>query len=146
MRWCARCGEPIDGGLLLCATCVPRDRLRQDVQIRLIEPATAMVDADDRAVELRPGRGTSRVRAREMPSSGGISRSRLRAVEKVEWIHDRQRDERRVWLFDHRDRVYSETCFDLVTGAITWGPKLGSLHDQSLHSRRSTGGPPSAAD
>jgi hypothetical protein len=117
MRWCARCGVSVDDGLLLCASCVPREKLGQSVTIEFGSPprSTAM--------------------AYELPNQGGKHQSRLRAIEKVEWIHDRQRQERVVRLFDHHNRLYRETCFDLETGVITWGPKYGPLDDQSIHGR-----------
>lgn len=51
----------------------------------------------------------------------------MRVVEKVEWIHDRQRRERIVRLFDKDNNLYSETCFNIETGEITWGPKYEEL-------------------
>jgi hypothetical protein len=115
VRWCARCGAAIDDGLLLCTDCTPRDKLQQDVLIKMGSPPT------------------STVKARDILPQGGKKKSRLRAVEKVEWNGDRRRLERRVMLFDHRDRVYCETWFHLKTGEITWGPKRGSLDDQTIH-------------
>lgn len=136
MRKCARCNGDVAAGLLLCGRCVPRERLRQDVHITLTDSANA--GTEGKAQDQWPG-VTSKVTARERPASGGISRTPLKAVEKVEWIHDRQRVERRVWLFDKRDRAYRETCFHLDTGLITWGPKAGSLDDQSIHGPRHLG-------
>lgn len=121
MRWCARCGEPINDGLLLCAACVPRSELRQSANVRLDKPPGVVIGPDGQIQEMIPGTGTTTVKAYKVPQKGGQSRSRLRAVEKLQWIHDRQRYERTVWLYDHLDRVYSETCFDPETGEITWG-------------------------
>jgi hypothetical protein len=138
MRWCARCGVPIDDGLLLCADCVPRHKLIQDATINLGSPITAVIDSEGGVRNTGSGGNgtTSKVKAYEVPSKGGKRRAPLRAVEKVQWINDRQRYERVVWLYDRRDRVYCETCFDLKTGTITWGPKRGALDDQAIHGQR----------
>ena len=112
MRWCAKCGTPIDDGLLLCADCAPRHSLIQDVKIM-------------------PGKGST-AKAYKTSTQGSRNQSRLRVVEKVEWIHDRQRNERIVRLFDKENNSYSETCFDLETGEITWGPKYEDL-DRKPH-------------
>jgi hypothetical protein len=110
MRWCAKCGSPIDDGLLLCTDCAPRRNLIQDVKIEI-------------------GKGST-VKAYEMSNKGSRNQSRLRVVEKVEWIHDRQRNERIVRLFDKDNNLYSETCFDMETGEITWGPKYEDLNSK----------------
>lgn len=117
MRWCARCGNETDDGILLCGSCLPRRRLRQDVLISLGSPVRSKVEA----YEVVPGKSKRR--------------SPLRVVEKVEYIYDRKRMERRVWLYDRQGRLYCETCFDLKTGKITWGPKSGDFYDQSIHSK-----------
>jgi hypothetical protein len=137
MRWCARCGAPIDDGLLLCGKCVPREKLIQDVKIIMTSPITMVVGMDGKAAQNIPGKGKSTVKAYEASDKGGRRRSRLRVVEKIEWIHDRQREERIVRLFDHRNRLYSETCFDLETGAITWGPKYENLDNKKGRDKRS---------
>lgn len=121
------------GGLILCDGCLPRDSLQQSVSIRL-PPARAVVGPGPVPPPPLDPHGTeSVIGAREKPAVGGLRRSRLRATEKVEWIHDRQRYERRG---DHRDRVYSETCFVLDTGEIKWGPKIVDLDDQESHGPR----------
>ena len=132
MRWCARCGEQVNDGFVLCQTCVPRSQLRQSATIHLDTAPAITVDADGHVVASTPGTGHTVVKAQH-----GGGRSPLRAVEKVEWIQDRQRYERRVWLFDRQNNLYCETCFDVDTGEITWGPKSGPLTDQSIHGPRS---------
>lgn len=132
MRWCARCGLPIDDGLILCARCVPREDLQQSANIELTSPPHVVLDAEGRVVEAIPGYGKSTVKAHDM-SKGSKTRAPLRAVEKVQWNNDRQRNERAVWLYDRNNNVYCETWFDLDTGQIAWGPKTGPLDDQSIH-------------
>jgi hypothetical protein len=112
MRWCAKCGSPIEDGLLLCAECAPRNSLIQDVKVYIGKGSTA--------------------KAYKTSDGGSRNQSRLRVVEKVEWIHDRQRKERIVRLFDKDNNLYSETCFDIETGEITWGPKYENL-DSKVH-------------
>jgi hypothetical protein len=135
MRWCARCGSPIDEGLILCAQCVPREYLQQSVNIRLTSAPRVVFDSEGNIAENIPGSGTSTAKAYDM-SAGSKGRSPLRAVEKVQWNLDRNRYERAVWLFDRNENVYSETWFDLDTGEITWGPKVGPLDDQSIHGKQ----------
>jgi hypothetical protein len=134
MRWCARCGAPIDDGLLLCPECVPREHLQQNVNIELTTPPHVIFDAEGNVVASLPGSGKSTVKAFDM-SGKSKSRSPLRAVEKVQWNHDRQRYERAVWLFDRSNNLYCETWFDEDTGQIAWGPKFGALDDQSVHGK-----------
>lgn len=134
MRWCARCGVPIDDGLLLCAQCVPRENLQQSVNIELTSPPHVILDAEGKVVENVPGYGKSTVKAYDM-SASSKNRSPLRAVEKVQWNHDRNRHERAVWLYDRDNNLYCETWFDQDTGQITWGPKSGALDDQSIHGK-----------
>lgn len=112
MRRCANCGSPIEDGSLLCAKCAPRNSLIQDVKVYIGEGSTA--------------------KAYKTSDGGSRSQSRLRVVEKITWIHDRQRKERIVRLFDEDSNLYSETCFDIETGEITWGPKYEDL-DSKVH-------------
>jgi hypothetical protein len=107
MRWCASCGSLTEDGLLLCAECAPRNSFIQDVKIYVGKGSTA--------------------KAYKTSDGGSRQQSRLRVVEKVEWIHDRQRKERIVRLFDKDNNLYSEACFDIETGEITWGPKYEDL-------------------
>ena len=132
MRWCARCGASIDDGLILCTQCVPKEHLRQSVNIELTSPPKIIFDCEGKITETIPGSGKTTVKAFDM-SAGSTTRSPLRAVEKVQWNRDRNRYERAVWLYDRNDNLYCETWFDLDTGEIAWGPKMGPLDDQSIH-------------
>jgi hypothetical protein len=140
MRWCARCGASIDDGLILCSLCVSRQHLQQSVTIELTSPPMVILDHDRRMIEEIPGSGKMTVKAYDM-STGSKKRSPLRAVEKVQMNHDRNRYERAVWLYDRNDNLYCETWFDLDTGGITWGPKMGPLDDQSIHGTSLSGWP-----
>jgi hypothetical protein len=132
MLWCAKCGVEISGGLLLCERCVPKGKLRQSATIELISPPNMKFDPSGKLVQSTPGYGKSTVKASDM-SAGSTRHSPLRTVQKIQWNHDRQRNERAVWLYDRDDNVYCETWFDLDTGEITWGPKTGPLDDQAIH-------------
>lgn len=77
------------------------------------------------------GKGST-AKAYKTSTRGSRNKSRLRVVEKIEWIHDRQRNERIVRVFDKENNLYSETCFDIETGEITWGPKYEDL-DRKPH-------------
>src|ERR1700733_7225196 len=115
-----------------CARCVPREHLQQNVNIELTSPPKVILDREGNITEEIPGSGKSTVKAYGM-STGSKGRSPLRAVEKVQWNHDRSRYERAVWLYDRNDNLYCETWFNLDTGEIAWGPKMGPLDDQSIH-------------
>ena len=130
--WCAKCGKPIDDGLLLCEDCLPRYNLRQSVNIEMTCPPNVTFDSDGNVIEVTPGYGKSTAKAYD-GSTGGYNRSALRAVQKVQWNNDRQQYERAVYLYDRNDNVYCQTWFYLDTGQITWGPKRGPLDDQSIH-------------
>lgn len=122
----------MDDGVILCALCVPRDHLQQSVNIRLTSAPHVILDSEGTVVRNTPGTGQSIVKAYDM-SAGSKNRSPLRAVEKVQWNHDRSRYERAVWLFDREDNLYCETWFDQHSGEICWGPKMGPLDNQSIH-------------
>ena len=132
VRWCARCGIPVQPGVVLCTDCVPSGQLRQSATVSL-DVAPHIEIKDGQVVSNTPGSGSITMKAKWVLP--GSIKEPLRATEKVRWIADRQRYERTVWLFDRIGNVYSETCFDVETGAITWGPKMGPLTDQSLHGR-----------
>jgi hypothetical protein len=132
MSWCANCGVPINDGLLLCKDCVSRGDLKQSVHIELTSAPNVKFDSEGNVLENTPGSGKSTVKAYDM-SAGSVARSPLRAVQKVQWNHDRKQNERAVFLFDRNNNLYCETWFDLTTGQITWGPKRGPLDDQSMH-------------
>jgi hypothetical protein len=102
------------------------------VNIQMTSAPHVILDSAGNLIESIPGSGKSTVKAYDM-SVGSKKRSPLRAVEKVQWSYDRNRYERAVWLFDRDDNQYCETWFDQDTGAISWGPKMGPLDDQSIH-------------
>ncbi len=113
MLQCARCDEAVEDGLILCADCVVRDRLRQDARVDLDAQQTTH-------------------KAFEVPEKGRRRKTRVEATERTT---SRGPSERQVWLFEHHDRIYVETTFDRDTGAVRWGPKIGDLDDQTLHSQ-----------
>jgi hypothetical protein len=134
MPWCVSCGTLVDDGMVLCSQCVPKGDLAQSVTIEMISAPNVVLDSDGNVVENIPGYGKATTKAFDM-SEGSKKRSPLRAVQKIQWNHDRKRNERAVWLYDRKNNVYCETWFDLDTGQITWGPKRGLLSDQSIHGR-----------
>lgn len=118
--------------MVLCNQCVPKESLAQNVTIEMIRAPNVIRDSDGNILQNVPGYGKATTKAYDM-SAGSKNRSPLRIVQKIQWNHDRKRNERAVWLYDRNNNLYCETWFDLDTGQITWGPKRGPLDDQSIH-------------
>jgi hypothetical protein len=122
MNSCARCGNPVEEGLLVCGDCVPRKRLRQDVHITLTDSLGGPHEEP-----------RSKVTAREVPPVGGINKNPLKVVEKVEWRRDREQLERSVWVYDRRDGLYYERAYKAETNEVIFEKSPSPLNDPSAH-------------
>ncbi|GAA1450240.1 hypothetical protein GCM10009641_82240 [Mycobacterium cookii] len=107
---CAICGGSTR--LLICDECLPAEKVRQSATVRVGDernPITMRLRAGDRAA------GTQ-----------------LDVTMRIEWNHDRGREERKVIVIDQRSGRYWQRWYSLETGEVTW-EKEGSRTDQSIH-------------
>ena len=58
-------------------------------------------------------------------------RREVQVVSTIEVNRERGQEERRVQVYDYRDRSYTETWYD-ETGTITWS-KTGAIDDPAMH-------------
>lgn len=107
---CAICGGP--SVLLVCDVCLPEENLRQSATVRVGDKRNPI---------------TMRLRA-----GSGRTRTKLDVTMKVEWNHDRGREERKVLVTDQRTGRRWERWYSIETGALTW-EKESDRTDQTTH-------------
>lgn len=107
---CAICDGPTH--LLVCPRCLPEEKVRQSATIRVGDARNP---------------STMRLRA-----GSGASATRLDVTMKVEWNHDREREERKVLVSDQRTGRRWERWYSIETGQLAW-EKECDREDQSNH-------------